>query len=587
MDYKLDAQPKKRNTWSDLKKDLIFFGWFVRPEIKRFSLALICIIITSGTAVLTPYLIARSIDIASTGKGVGELAQVVGILAVMYAVAVVLGYYQARLTGFSSQAVLYRLRKALFGHIQTLPISFFQQNQGGDLMSRLNNDTDKLNQALSETIMRFIGTFFQIFGIGIFVFFLNVKLALVLLTSAVVATIIAQIVQPHLRKTNKDGLAALGSFSANIQEQLTNFKVIVALGHRAYFTDHLGKENAHLRKSATIATMTTRFLEPVYDLAGYAGLISVFMYGIYLVERGEITLGILVGFIAYAQKFYDPLRFLGQLFGSFQSAFAALGRIHSIFSMRSDLEVLPDLGDRRDGALMEIDQVSFGYTLEKTILNDVSLRLEPGKTYAIIGPTGGGKSTLVSLMSRLFDPSKGTIWFHGRDIRTFTSSELAGEIGVILQEPFLFTGTVADNIRYGNPTLEAMDDVALTAYLENDGLLEFFSSFPDGITTPVSATQEGISLGQKQLIAFVRILLRKPSLFILDEATANIDTGTEQRIGMIVDALPATTTKVIIAHRLSTIREADEICFVNNGMIEPISSFDDALVRIKTSKRKS
>lgn len=586
MDYHLDTQFKK-NTWSDLKKDSVFFGRFVRPELGKFVLAFFCILFTSGSAVLTPYLIAQSIDAASAGKGAAELTRIIGILGGIYAAAVVLGYYQARLTGFSAQAVLYRLRKSLFEHIQTLPIAFFQQNQGGDLMSRLNNDTDKLNQVLSESIMRFIGIFFQIVGIGVFVFFLHVKLSLVLLVSALVAITITQIVQPYLRKKNKEGLAALGSFSSELQEQLANFKVIVALGHRAYFTNHLGEKNTRLQKSAMMATMTTRFLEPLYDMAGYVGLISVFIYGTYLVAQGEISLGILVGFIAYSQKFYDPLRFLGQLFGSFQSAFAALGRVHSIFSLRSDLEVIADTGERRNGALMEIESVSFGYTEEKTVLSDVSLRLEPGKTYAIIGPTGGGKSTLVSLMSRLFDPSKGTIWFHGKDIRSYTSSELAEEIGVILQEPFLFTGSVADNIRYGNPTLEAMDDTALGAYLDQEGLREFFSSFADGITTPVNATQEGISLGQKQLIAFVRILLRRPSLFILDEATANIDTGTEQRIGMIVDALPATTTKVIIAHRLSTIREADEICFVNNGHVEPISSFDDALVRIKTSKRKS
>ncbi|GAB4149481.1 MAG: hypothetical protein OHK0017_13580 [Patescibacteria group bacterium] len=237
--------------------------------------------------------------------------------------------------------------------------------------------------------------------------------------------------------------------------------------------------------------------------------------------------------------------------------------------------------------IMEFKHVSFGYADDKMILKDVCLRLVQGKTYALVGPTGGGKSTTAGLMARLYDPNQGLVEFHDRDIRMYQPEELATKIGFILQEPFLFTGTVGENIRYGNQALDNVSNAELVELLEKDELSGLVRVFENGLDTQINNNSENISLGQKQLIAFMRVILRKPDLLIMDEATANIDTVTEQLLNDIINKLPSTTTKVIIAHRLNTIKNADEILFINGGRIQEAVDFDEALDLIENSRKSS
>lgn len=237
--------------------------------------------------------------------------------------------------------------------------------------------------------------------------------------------------------------------------------------------------------------------------------------------------------------------------------------------------------------ILEFINVSFGYSADKLILHKVNFRLLEGKTYALVGPTGGGKSTTAGLMARLYDPTLGTVEFDNRDIRTYTPEELTKQIGFILQDPFLFSGNVGDNIRYGNEDLEKTDNSTLLQIIDEEGFGKLISIFENGLETEVNNANESISLGQKQIISFMRILLRKPKLLILDEATANIDTVTEQILNEIIAKLPITTTKVIIAHRLNTIKDADEILFINSGKIKTAVDFDDAINLIDNSKRNT
>ena len=237
--------------------------------------------------------------------------------------------------------------------------------------------------------------------------------------------------------------------------------------------------------------------------------------------------------------------------------------------------------------IIEFKNVSFGYTEDKMILKHVNLKFLKGKTYALVGPTGGGKSTTAALMVRLYDPNEGIVEFKNKDIRMFEPAELSKGIGFILQEPFLFTGTVAQNIAYGNPDFEVIGEKELEMFIEAEGLSKLLERFENGLKTEVSDNSQNISLGQKQLVAFMRILLRKPELLIMDEATANIDTVTEQHLSEIISKLPKETTKVIIAHRLNTIKDADEIVFINNGIVKPSMTFDQAINLIDSSKRNS
>jgi len=237
--------------------------------------------------------------------------------------------------------------------------------------------------------------------------------------------------------------------------------------------------------------------------------------------------------------------------------------------------------------ILEFRHVSFGYTPEKNILKDVCFQLEQGKKYALVGPTGGGKTTTAGLMVRLYDPTEGVVMFNQKDIRSYQPAQLANDIGFILQEPFLFTGTVGENIRYGNVQLENSTDDELLAELESHGLSELLVKFEHGLATTVTDSAENISLGQKQIIAFIRILLREPKLLILDEATANIDTVTEQQLSNIIAKLPASTTQVTIAHRLNTIRSADQILFINVGKVKAAMNFEDAVSLLEHGQRGS
>ena len=296
-----------------------------------------------------------------------------------------------------------------------------------------------------------------------------------------------------------------------------------------------------------------------------------------MITRGDLSTGLLIGFLLYVNNFYNPLRQLAAAWASLQLALAALDRISEVLALQSDLPVLPPKPHPPSDALLEFDHVAFAYPESRDVLGDVSLRLERGRTYALVGPTGGGKTTTASLMARLYDPTAGIVRLEGRDIRTVTAAERAEKIGFILQEPFLFTGTVRDNIVYGNERLKTASEAELTRLLDQAGLSALLARFDQGLETKVTSSGDSISLGQKQLIAFIRAVLRRPELLILDEATANIDTVTEQLLEDILDHLPASTTKVIIAHRLNTISNADEIFFINAGTVTPAGSMERAV----------
>lgn len=358
--------------------------------------------------------------------------------------------------------------------------------------------------------------------------------------------------------------------------------------------------------SASVANST---VSPIYDLAANAAQLIVLAYGIYLVSMGKVTIGIVLAFFTYTEKFYYPLRQFATIWTSFQLSLAGWDRINEVLKLKSNLEVLPqsigvaDSTSSGSGVLLAFKDVMFAYG-EKPVVKDVNFDLLPGKTYALVGPTGGGKTTTASLMARLFDPTSGTVELEGRDIRTYTPEERTTKIGFILQEPFLFNGTVRDNILYGNPratsadvvsgvsdnteTNKSQDDLSrksLEAEIQNLDVL--LKPFEKGLDTVVSGTGEGMSLGQKQIIAFVRAILRKPDILILDEATANIDTVTESLLDEVLSKLPSHTTKVIIAHRLNTIKDADEIFFVGGGSVTPAGSFDHAMDMLLHNKRES
>jgi ATP-binding cassette subfamily B protein len=325
---------------------------------------------------------------------------------------------------------------------------------------------------------------------------------------------------------------------------------------------------------------------PMYGFAHNLASLLVVCYGIILIGASESTAGLLIGFLIYVNNFYGPMRQLATVWQSFQLALAALDRISEVLALESDMPVLP-AAPAQSASVVQFQKVHFQYPGGKEVLHDISLELEKGKVYALVGPTGGGKTTTASLMGRLYDATSGSIFLDGRDIRSIPPDERARKIGVIPQEPFLFSGTVRDNIVYGNEDYAHCSAEQLAAILEKFNLTALLSRFPDGLETKVASSGNTISLGQKQLIAFMRATLRSPELLILDEATANIDTVTEQLLEEILAKLPKDTTKVIIAHRLNTIDKVDQIFFVNSGAVTLAGSMEHALEMLLHEKRAS
>jgi ATP-binding cassette subfamily B protein len=376
--------------------------------------------------------------------------------------------------------------------------------------------------------------------------------------------------------------------SAEITESLSNFRVIVAFNRLDYFRRKFHAANEQTYSASVGAGLANNVFQPIYGLAYNLAQVAVLAYGVVLITEGQFTVGLLIGFFLYVNNFYIPLRQLAVVWTAYQQALAALDRISAVLALESNLVVVPSTEPVRPGAaVLEFERVAFSYAGGPEVLRDATFKLEQGRTYAFVGPTGGGKTTTASLMARLYDPTAGRVLLDGRDIRSCSPEERSGKIGFILQEPLLFTGTIRDNILYGNDRYLPYSDEQLLGLFAERNLDRLLARFDEGLHMKVVAGGTTLSLGQKQLIAFMRTVLRDPKLLILDEATANIDTVTEQLLQQIIDKLPASTTKVIIAHRLNTIAGADEIFFVNAGDIVPAGSMEHALDMLLHGKRAS
>ena len=577
---------------------------FLSEEKKRLGLAFVATIINASLNLTGPALIGYTVDHYVVTKQYHGVLVFAGILIGVYVTAFIANYTQTRLMGTVGQSVLFRLRNTIFNKLQSLPIAFFNQNKAGDLISRINNDTDKLNQFFSQSLVQFAGNIFLIIGAMVAILLLNIRLGVAALAPALGLIVFTVLTGGWIKRRNLKSLQTTGAMSAEIQESLNNFKVTIAFNRRDYFRQRFGEVNRDNFSAAIKTGLANMLLTPVYDFASNIAGIIVLTYGIYLISIGNLSVGFLISFIAYVNRFYDPLRFMASLWTTMQTALAGWDRIAEILALDPDLVVIPPNLTSSSGAFLEFKNVRFAYPAsvgaeyysaptapaespEKEVLHNVSFKLERGKTYALVGPTGGGKSTTASLMARLYDPTEGEIFLDGRDIRSYEAHERTGKISFILQDPFLFTGTVHENIVYGNEEYQKNSNEELSEVLKKMGLEKLLARFDEGLETKITNGGESISLGQKQLIAFMRAALRKPELLILDEATANIDTVTEQILEDILKKLPKETTQVVIAHRLNTIENADEIFFVNSGEVVPAGSMEHAVAMLMKGKRES
>ncbi len=589
MNYNLSIRKEKSessekvNASTTIKRLLTLMG----KERKNLYIALIFIFFNSGLNLIGPYLLGHAVDTFIVTKHYTGVLHFALLLFVVYVLALVSGNAQAQLMGRVGQRMLFNLRNTVFNKLQELPFEFFTQNKAGDLISRVNNDTDKINQFFSQSLVQFMSSIFTMIGAGVFLFSIKPILALAALTPAFILWIFTRSVSLWVKNRNTVSLRSTGLLSAEIQESLDNFKVIVAFNRRDYFRQRFENVNIENYKNAVKAGISNNIFTPVYGFLANIGQLIVLSFGIYLIIAGEFSIGLLISFLAYVSQFYNPLRQIAALWANFQVALAGWDRISQILDLENNLPVIPSLPREETDAIVSFRNVSFGYVENNKVLNNVSFNLERGMTHAFVGPTGGGKTTTASLIARLYDPNAGQILFNGVDIRSIDTATRVAKIGFILQETFLFSGTVKDNILYGNPCFYGLSNEDLMKELKEVGLDDLINRFDGGLNGKIDTTDESMSIGQKQLLAFIRAVIRRPDILILDEATANIDTVTEQLLNEILAKLPQSATRIIIAHRLNTIENADNIYFINGGNVQKAGSMQDAVNLLMNNKRES
>jgi ATP-binding cassette, subfamily B, bacterial len=585
MNYALNAEGnrKKASMWGAVRG-----LWpFVSGERGILAAAMGATLCNSLINLTAPLLIAHVVDAYIIPRQFGGVVTYGFILLGLYAVGLFTSYGQTRLMGGVGQRVLFNLRTRIFGKLQELPVAFFNENKAGDLISRINNDTDKLNLCFSQTLVQFFGSLVIMTGAAVFLLSINLKLGAAALAPAAALLVFTRLVSPWVKRTNAASLRSTGDLSAEIAESLENFKVVVAFNRRDFFRSRFETANDGNYKASVGAGIANNTFVPVFGFSSNLAQLIVLAYGTYLITAGDFTLGLLISFLSYVANFYNPLRQLAALWANLQVALAGWDRISAILHMGNEMETVPAAEPGGSGGLLEFKDVSFRYAEGKDVLRKVNFTLSPGKTYALVGPTGGGKTTTASLMARLYDPSEGKVLLDGRDIRSYGAAERTKKVGFILQEPMLFSGTVRENILYGNEALAGQSKEELLRTLTEAGLDGLLVRFDGGLDAKVATSGGALSLGQKQLIAFMRAVLRDPDLLILDEATANIDTVTEQLLEGILKKLPPRTTRVIIAHRLHTIENADEIFFVNGGEVVRAGSMEHAVDMLMRGKRQS
>src|SRR4051812_6459745 len=464
--YRLSAGQRPRN--SSILTAIRRLAPIMADQKPSIIAALVGTILSSGASLLAPYLIGRAVDSYIRTGDYGGVLRSAALLLAAYLAGTAGTYVQAQQMGIVGRRVLFKLRNAIFTKLQELPLDFFNQNKAGDLISRINNDTDKLNVFFAQSLMQFASNLFFMTGAAIFILTLNVRLGLAALAPAVGVIVVTRLLSAWVKHKNLASLQSLGGMSAEITESLSNFRVIVAFNRLDYFRKKFNAANEQTYSASIGAGLANNVFQPIYGLSYNLAQVAVLAYGVVLITQGQFTVGLLIGFFLYVNSFYIPLRQLAMVWTAYQQALAALDRISAVLALESNLNVVPSTEPVRPGAaVLEFEGVAFHYPGGQQVLRDATFKLERGKTYAFVGPTGGGKTTTASLMARLYDPTAGRVLLDGRDIRSCSPEERSRKIGFILQEPLLFTGTIRDNILYGNDRyLGQTDEQLLSLFAE-------------------------------------------------------------------------------------------------------------------------
>jgi len=565
---------------------------YLQPYKWRVIMALALVAIVTPLELAPPILFQRAIDVYLVPgvKGVVDPDKAwhgVMMIAVIYLSVLVFDfvaqYLQLRIMQRVGQQTMYDMRKEIFGHMQRLPMSYFDRNPVGRLMTRVTTDVDALNDLFAAGVVTMINDLFLLVVMAGVLIKIDYKLALDAMAVLPFILIVTLIFRKYVRDANRKIRTAIARINSFLQEYISGMAVVQLFNREKKAQEEFIRRNKANMLAWRDAILAYALFYPAVEFLSFATISLIYWAGGNRVLTHTLTLGILVEFTMFAQRFFRPIQDLSEKFNILQSAMAASERIFKLLDEPITIESGKD-AKRLTGARGEIEfkNVWFSYrnvenpSDEDWVLRDVSFRMEPGQTFAIVGHTGAGKTTLISLLLRFYDIQRGQILLDGVDIRLLDLQELRRQFGIVLQDPFLFTGTIESNVRLGTPGITRKE---VEQALREIGLGEFIESLANGVNTEVNERGSTLSVGQRQLISFARALAHNPRFLILDEATSSVDTKTELLIREALDRLLSGRTALVIAHRLSTIQHADRILVFHKGRLREEGAHQELLLQ--------
>lgn len=545
----------------------------------RWALAgvFVLVIVSTLLGLAGPYLMGVAIDQFITDGDLLGLRGVVLLMLVTYLGAWLAMFGQSMIMAQVSQEAMRALRRDLFEHLQTLSLRFFDRHPHGELMSRLTNDLDAISRVLSQNVTELFSGMLTLVGILVMMFVINFWLALASMIVFPLMMGLVGVVGKRTRTHFRDYQMRIGQLNGQLEEMFSGQRIIMAFGREASVLDDFDVVNAGVRRVGIRANIYATLIPPLMGILSNANIAILAGLGGWMVIQGWATVGVIATFYTYSRRFAAPLRHLGNLYNQLQSAIAGAERVFEV------MDTEPELTDDENAIPLEavvgrvaFDHVDFSYTPGVPVIKDMRFVAEPGRTIALVGPTGAGKTTMINLLTRFYDIDDGAITIDDHDIRALNKADLRRKLGIVLQDTFLFSESVMENVRYGR--LDASDEeVVAAARLANAD--QFIRRLPQGYHTELSERGGNLSLGQRQLLAIARAVLADPAILVLDEATSSVDTRTEAQIQEALLRLMAGRTSFVIAHRLSTIRDADRILVINEGEIIERGDHDELLAQ--------
>jgi ATP-binding cassette subfamily B multidrug efflux pump len=559
------ADPGKIEKARDPRNALMRLLPYLYPFKTVLILVLVFVLIYTVLGLMGPYLMGVAIDQFIATKNTAGLINISIWMFVTYLLNNLFQAISAWMMSDVSQRALKQLRKDLFSHLQSLPIAFFDSNPSGDLMSRLTNDIDAINQAVSQNIVSLLANVLSLVGIVIAMFVLDKWLALASVLVVPIMFWFTQFVAKYTRRGFRELQKHLGELNGVMEETISGQKIVKAFRRNESAIALFRQRNEEVFRAGISANSYALLLMPLSNVLGNFFVIVLAGLGGYLALQGLVTVGIIATFISYGRNFVQPLQQLANMYNSIQAALAGSERVFEIIDTTSEVDDAPDGKSTLDmKGHVQFEHVNFGYRPDTLIIKDMTLDAKAGEIFALVGPTGAGKTTIINLLTRFYEISGGSISIDGVDIRDIKKDDLRLRLGLVLQDTFMFSGSVMDNIRYGR--LDATDDECIQAAKLADAD-HFIRQLPQGYETNLSERASNLSQGQRQLLSIARAILADPAILILDEATSSVDTRTEARIQEALLRLMEGRTSFVIAHRLSTIRDANQVLVIDNGEI--------------------